>query len=563
MVAAQLGIMPWLLFLAAAASAVAGEESPPGPPTTAAAPAPATEPAAEPPVPPRKDGRYEAGARKFLELGLPDTSKCRLIAITGPGWSPSEGVWLIEEDAATGALRVWTSNFTVLTAPKAAAGLSPEEQARSYTRYREVDVKALAGKYGKEKLDNVKSQAANRFFFAATLYARDLPDEADAMIERIFKAHERGDEYERKERPELVAGFYAELGMRLWRGVLEGLGRDCDWKRAGGEARKLAGRFQAWDGSARIKELAEAMERTAARGADYLPDAAAGLPEDMKKLLRELSGMPGSSRTAEPSVVRAGERTGPNSSGFRDASARLAAMGLAAFPALLAVVDDDTCCLAGLPGGGDSDVNMTIASRWRGSDEPLPAPRTRGELAWQIMQHTMPRGGSRVHYGGDEAARPDAATLRAWYDEHKSLGAEKMNLMYLAEGDPGQMMVAVRALYAADKTKYRDAMRDAFMALDDWQRLSLLDELARLDRDLAVPMIQELAAGSEKWEADQAKKLLRRLKVKPPETPKESESKDPAGNAPGGGDKDGAGEDGGEEAVPEAPAPAPENGRTQ
>jgi hypothetical protein len=135
----------------------------------------------------------------------------------------------------------------------------------------------------------------------------------------------------------------------------------------------------------------------------------------------------------------------------------------------------------------------------------------------------MPRGGSRGRYSRVENVRPEAAELRGWYEAHKDLSAEKVDLMYLTEGDSGQMMRAARKLLAADKAKYRPAVQDAFLGMEESERVNLLGELARADKELAVPMLQEIAAGSGRWEADQAKQLLKRLKVKVQKPPQEKE----------------------------------------
>jgi hypothetical protein len=549
MIRSSLTLLLFLPLLTAAVPATAGEEAPPAEPAPAAAPAPEAGPD-PPPVAtePRKPGKYEAGAKKLVELGLPDTSKCKLIALTGAVWAGAEEpVWLIEEEAATSRLRIWNRYFTLQDVTKDKLGLAPAERARAYTRYTELDPKRLAAKYAKEKADQLRWRAADRFLFAAALYGRDLPEEADALIERIFGLFESGDKYERKERAEMIGEFYAELALRLWGGAMDKLGRDRDWKAAAETARGIAGRFPAWTGSTELKDVAALLDKTAARGADYLPEAAAKLPEETRKLLIELATVP-----QTPDLTERYPGPGRTRKKPQTASEAFAAMGLAAFPILLTVIDDDTCCLAGSSG---REWEMM---RYRGPGERIsvPRPETRGDLAWAILREVMPRGGAEDSYrrrGRGEPSRPSAEDLRAWYEEHKAYSPEKLDLMYLTEGDIAQALAAMKKLLTADKAKHRQAVLDVVAGAEESTRLALLSELAKLDRASAIPLLREMAAGSERWTADRAKQILKSLGEKVATTPK---TKEPAQDE-GKDDKEGKEVDEAVPAIPPAAAPVP------
>jgi hypothetical protein len=200
-------------------------------------------------------------------------------------------------------------------------------------------------------------------------------------------------------------------------------------------------------------------------------------------------------------------------------------MGLEAFPPLLTVLDDDTCCLLG------SSDRVWGLDRYRSYGERLsvPRPETRGDVAWRVLQNIRPRGGAAEDYrrGREGPARPATEDVRAWYEEHKAYTAEKLDLMYLREGDAVQTSAAMKRLLAADKDKHRQAVADAVGAADENVRIELLTELAKLDRPTAVAMLREMVANSERWTADRARQVLKSLGEKVAPAPKVKEPKEP------------------------------------
>jgi len=515
-----------LLAVAPAGEGAPGPEAPPA--------APAGEPEAPPKV--VKPPKYQAGARRFVELGVPDVSKCKLVRLSGAAASPGENVWLVSEDSEKGLIRIIGASLREVELRKPAADAKREEGSWTYTKYEETDpAKAAKAFLNRRRKDELRYRAAERFFFAVELYTKGLTEEADELMDRIFETFEKADEYERRDRAEVVGLCYAALAGQLWQGALEGLGRDGNWKAAGDEALRLAERFGAWHGAERLKEIGKRLLATAERGPDYLPEAAKGLPEEMRKLLIGLRA-PG----AEPDGPKAA-RDSPR--------AALAAMGLKSFPALLAVAEDDTCCLE----AGLAPADFEGPSRWRQSgDEPvrIPAPPTRGQIALQIMALTVPLGRDEGYRHRDRSG-VEAQAFRDWYEQNRGLDAEGLALAHLQNGSPEQFAAAVSKLAAADKAKHREAIREAIRQFEGYQQITLLESFAKLDPEGARPVADELSKSEEEYLRKEAKRLLRKLKVSPP-APAEPGKTDPAG-----GEQPGAGA-AGEPRAPPADAPGPE-----
>ncbi len=237
-----------------------------------------------------------------------------------------------------------------------------------------------------------------------------------------------------------------------------------------------------------LAAVAELTEPPPARSGEDGMDSHAAMPREMSRW--EMEAIMGMRGGGSGGCWLLAEPTDPDKA--MEATARLRALGMAAVPALAALLGDPFLTPRPNSSGGQSSVSV-----WDDEDglariyERMSRPATRGEIARQLLLGALPDPDRDLERADDGELRELA--LEFWR-AHRAATREELALVFLREGGESQAAEAVGILAKAADARFHEALEEYFLTQDPAHgAYDLVRAYLQIRKQAAKPFFQKYA----------------------------------------------------------------------